>query len=105
MWSPEACLHYLQSYGAGNLFFSVPENLFDRAFLWHYWEAEAKLWMTAKNMFLVCSNYLKSGSCNVLRSSKQANAKLVPIQHFSLAQNYGVTPCSMGQDGNNAPIE
>jgi hypothetical protein len=90
MWSPEACLHYLQSYGAGNLFFSVPENLFDRAFLWHYWEAEAKLWMTAKNMFLV---------------SKQANAKLVPIQHFSLAQNYGVTPCSMGQDGNNAPIE
>lgn len=102
-WSAESCLHYLQSYGAGNVFFSVPENLFDRAFLWHYWEAEAKPWMTSKNMFSVCSNTIWRKEAVMCR---EAVNRLMPswFQPSTLAHNYRATPCCMGQKGNRAPI-
>lgn len=65
-WSVEACFYYLQSHGAENLFFSVPENLFDRPFLWHYWGCRSQtLDDSQKHVFGLFKHYLKSGSCNV----------------------------------------
>lgn len=59
-WSAEACFYYLQSYGAENLFFSIPENLFDRAFLWHYWGSGSQtLDDSQKHVFRLFKHYLK----------------------------------------------
>lgn len=91
--SAVTCLPSQRSYRTGNASSLVPENLFDRAFLRHYWEAGAKLWRTARNVFLVCSNPVSSQEAVMCgRRSKQASTKLGPQQHSS-----GAIPQCLGQ--------
>lgn len=83
--SAETCLPSLRSYKTGDLFFLVPENLFDRTFLWHLLGCRSQtLDGSQKRGFGLFKHYWKPGSYNVLRCSKQASAKLVPLQHRTL---------------------
>lgn len=89
--SAETCLHSLRSYKTGDLFFLVPENLLDRTFLWHLLGSRSQtLDDSQKCVFGLFKHYLKPGSSNVLRCSKQASAKLVSLQQRTLGSPHSV---------------
>lgn len=90
-WSAETCLHSLRSHRMGNLFFfSSWEFIWQGIFMALLGSRSQTLDDSQKRGCGLFKHYLKSGSYNVWRRSKQARAKLT-------AQNSGVTPQCLGQ--------